>query len=103
MMADVPKSTVVLTNPTHFAVALRYDAVEAPVPVVVAKGIDRMALRIREAAAAHGVPVVENPPLARLLHASVEIGQPIRPTHFKAVAEVVGYVLRLRRPSGAGR
>ncbi|MFO1068049.1 MAG: EscU/YscU/HrcU family type III secretion system export apparatus switch protein [Geminicoccaceae bacterium] len=103
MMADVPKSTVVLTNPTHFAVALRYDAVEAPVPVVVAKGVDRVARKIRETAARHGVPVVENPPLARLLHAAVEIGQPIRPAHFKAVAEVVGYVMRLRRPGAAGR
>jgi flagellar biosynthetic protein FlhB len=90
---------VVITNPTHFAVALRYDPAEAPAPIVVAKGADRIALRIREAATAHGVPLVENPPLARLLHAAVEIGQPIPPAQYRAVAEIIGYVLRLGRPA----
>lgn len=97
MMAEVPKATVVITNPTHFAVALRYDPAEAPAPVVVAKGADRIALKIREAAKAHGVPLVENPPLARLLHAAVDIGQPIPPAQYQAVAEIIGYVLRLGR------
>jgi flagellar biosynthetic protein FlhB len=98
MMADVPKATVVITNPTHFAVALRYDPAEAPAPVVVAKGADRVAAKIREIAAANSVPLIENPPLARLLHASVEIGQPIPPAHYRAVAEIIGYILRLRQP-----
>ena len=100
MMADVPKATVVITNPTHFAVALRYEPGESPAPVVVAKGADRVAARIREIAGANKVPLVENPPLARLLHASVEIGQPIPPAQYRAVAEIIGYILRLRRPGG---
>ena len=99
MMADVPKATVVITNPTHFAVALRYEPSEAPAPVVVAKGADRVAARIREIASANKVPLVENPPLARLLHASVEIGQPIPPAQYRAVAEIIGYILRLKQPS----
>jgi flagellar biosynthetic protein FlhB len=99
MMAEVPKATVIITNPTHFAVALRYDPAEAPAPVVVAKGADRIALKIREVATGHGVPLVENPPLARLLHAAVEIGQPIPPAQYRAVAEIIGYVLRLRQPT----
>ena len=100
MMADVPKATVVITNPTHFAVALRYEPSEAPAPIVVAKGADRVAARIRELARANDVPLVENPPLARLLHASVEIGQPIPPAQYRAVAEIIGYILRLKRPAG---
>jgi flagellar biosynthetic protein FlhB len=100
MMAEVPKATVVITNPTHFAVALRYDPAEAPVPVLVAKGTDRVAARIRDTARAHGVPLVENPPLARVLHVSVELGRPIAQAHYQAVAEVIGYVLRLRRQGG---
>lgn len=99
MMADVPKATVVITNPTHFAVALRYDPAQAPAPIVVAKGADRVAAKIREIATANSVPLVENPPLARLLHASVEIGQPIPPAQYRAVAEIIGYILRLRQPS----
>ena len=98
MMADVPKATVVVTNPIHFAVALRYDPSEAPAPVVVAKGADRIAAKIREIATANNVSLVENPPLARLLHASVEVGQPIPPAHYRAVAEIIGYILRLRQP-----
>lgn len=103
MMAEVPKATVVITNPTHFAVALRYDPTEAPVPVLVAKGADRVAARIRAVAEEHDVPLVENPPLARLLHASVELGRPIPPAHYQAVAEVIGYVLRLTQQARAGR
>ena len=105
MMAEVPKATVVVANPTHVAVALGYDAAAMAPPRVVAKGADSLARRIREVAEEHGVPVVENPPLARALHAAVELGQEIPPAHYRAVAEVIGYVLRLRgqgaaRPAG---
>jgi flagellar biosynthesis protein FlhB len=86
----------VITNPTHYAVALQYErGMEAP--ICVAKGVDALALKIREVAAAHSVPVVENPPLARALHATVEIDDAIPPEHYKAVAEVIGYVMKLRR------
>ena len=98
MMAEVPKATVVVTNPTHVAVALRYDAVARTAPTVVAKGADLVARRIRETAAAHAVPIVEIPPLARALHAAVEIGQTIPEAHYQAVAQVIGHILRLRRP-----
>ncbi len=96
MMAAVPEATVVVTNPTHFAVALKYEK-GMQAPVCVAKGVDSLALRIRAVAGEHGVPVVENPPLARALHASVDIDEEIPVEHYKAVAEVIGYVLRLRR------
>ena len=96
MMAAVPTATVVVTNPTHFAVALRYEAGMAA-PVCVAKGVDSLALRIRAVAAEHDVPVLENPPLARALHATVEIDDEIPAEHYRAVAEVIGFVLRLRR------
>ena len=95
MMSDVPKATVVITNPTHYAVALRYVAGETAAPEVLAKGVDAVALRIREVAALHQVPVVENPPLARALHAGCEIGAAVPPAHYQAVAEIIGYVLRL--------
>ncbi len=96
MMAAVPKATVVIANPTHYAVALRYEAGQAA-PICVAKGVDELALRIREVAAAHRVPVVENPPLARALHAAVQIDDEIPVEHYRAVAEVIGFVLRLKR------
>ncbi len=96
MMAAVPKATVVITNPTHYSVALQYErGMEAP--VCVAKGVDATALKIREIAAQHSIPLVENVALARALHATVEIDQPIPVEHYKAVAEVIGYVMRLRR------
>jgi flagellar biosynthesis protein FlhB len=94
MMAAVPKATVVITNPTHFAVALQYER-GMHAPICVAKGIDSLALKMREVATAHGVAIVENPPLARTLHAAVEIDQEIPAEHYKAVAEVIGYVMRL--------
>jgi len=94
MMAAVPTATVVITNPTHFAVALKYDRGMAA-PVCVAKGQDVIALKMRETAAKHSVPVVENPPLARALYATVEIDQEINPEHYKAVAEVIGHIMRL--------
>lgn len=99
MMAEVPKATVVVTNPTHYAVALRYDAATMAAPKVVAKGVDSLALAIRDLARRHGVPVVENPPLARALHGALEPGDTIRPEHYKAVAEIIAYVHRLGRPA----
>ncbi len=96
MMAAVPTATVVVTNPTHYAVALRYETGMAA-PVCVAKGVDSLALRIRTVAAEHGVSVIENPPLARALHATVEVDQEIPAEHYRAVAEVIGFVMRLRR------
>ncbi|HEY8567112.1 MAG TPA: flagellar biosynthesis protein FlhB [Beijerinckiaceae bacterium] len=96
MMAAVPTATVIVTNPTHYAVALRYES-GMPAPVCVAKGVDALALRIRTVAGEHDVPIVENPPLARALHATVEVDAEIPVEHYKAVAEVIGYVLRLRR------
>jgi len=96
MIAAVPKAAVVITNPTHYAVALEYER-GMDAPVCVAKGVDAMAQKIREVAGKHSVPIVENPPLARALHATVEVDQQIPPEHYKAVAEVIGYVMRLRR------
>jgi len=95
MMAAVPKASVIVTNPTHYAIALQYDR-GMNAPVCLAKGIDTIALKIREVAAEHNIPVVENPPLARALHATVEIDQEVPPEHYRAVAEVIGYVMRLR-------
>jgi flagellar biosynthetic protein FlhB len=97
MMAAVPQADVVITNPTHYAVALRYDAETMAAPVLVAKGTDALAQRIRTVAEAHAIPVVENPPLARALHAGVELGEEVPPRHYRAVAEIIGYVMRLRR------
>ena len=100
MMAAVPRATVVITNPTHYAVALQYEQGKTEAPLCVAKGIDALALRIRAVAEEHKVPVVENPPLARALYATVEIDETIPPEHYKAVAQVIGYVLKLtgKRP-----
>lgn len=95
MMADVPNASVVITNPTHYAVALQYDK-GMGAPVCVAKGIDAIALKIREIATEHDIPIVENPPLARSLHATVEIDQEIPPEHYKAVAQVIGYVMKIK-------
>jgi flagellar biosynthetic protein FlhB len=96
MMAEVPTASVVITNPTHYAVALRYEH-GMNAPLCVAKGVDAIARKIREVALEHAVPVVENPPLARALHATAEVDREIPPEHYKAVAEVIGYVMRLRR------
>ena len=98
MMQAVPESTVVVTNPTHFAVALKYDHDEMDAPEVVAKGADLIAKRIREVAQENDVPLVENPALARALYAGVESGAPVPTEHYRAVAEVIGYVMRLKRP-----
>lgn len=97
MMAAVPDATVVITNPTHFAVALRFEAGSMAAPRVVAKGVDGLALKIREVARASRVPVVENPPLARALHRSVELADEIPPAHYQAVAEIIGRIMQLSR------
>ena len=99
MMAEVPKASVVVTNPTHFAVALQYEK-GMNAPVCLAKGADNIALKIREVAKEHDIPVVENPPLARALYATVEIEEEVPPEHYKAVAEVIGYVMRLKGALG---
>ncbi len=96
IMAAVPKASVVITNPTHFAVALRYER-GMNAPVCVAKGVDLIARKIREVAEQHDIPVVENPTLARALHGTVEIDQEIPQEHYRAVAEIIGYIMRLRR------
>lgn len=95
MMTKVPDATVVVTNPTHYAIALYYVQGETPAPVCVAKGVDHVALRIRELAEEHSVPIVEDPPLARALHATADLDEEIPTEHFQAVAKVVGYVLSL--------
>jgi len=102
MMAAVPDASVVITNPTHFAVALKYER-GMSAPICVAKGADLIARKIREVATDHNIPIVENPPLARALHATVEIDQEIAPEHYQAVAEVIGYVMKLNRAVGARR
>ncbi len=95
LQMDVPKADVIVTNPTHYAVALRYDKDTMDAPRVIAKGGDYMAMRIRQIATTAGVPIVERPPLARALYHNVEVGQQIHPEHFEAVAEVLAYVYRL--------
>lgn len=97
MMAAVPEADVVVTNPTHYAVALKYQHGEMEVPKVVAKGIDSLALKIREVAEENGVPVLENPPLARTLFAAVEVDEEIHGDHYQAVAQVIGFVMRLKK------
>jgi len=94
MMAAVPEASVVIANPTHYAVALKYDHGQSGAPTCVAKGVDALALRIRETAEANNVPVVENPPLARALYGAVDIDDEIPLEHYKAVAEIIGFVMR---------
>lgn len=96
MMAAVPKASVVITNPTHYSVALAYDR-GMTAPVCVAKGVDNIAFKIREVAKAHDIPIVENVPLARSLYATVDIDEEIPVEHYHAVAEVIGFVMRLKR------
>lgn len=96
MMARVPEATVVVTNPTHYAVALLYEQRKTNAPLCVAKGVDALAARIRKVAEEHNVPIVEDAPLARALYGSVELEEEIPPEHYKAVAGVIGYVFRLK-------
>lgn len=102
MMAEVPQADVVITNPTHLAIAIRYRSEEMSAPQVVAKGAGYVAQRIREIARSHGVPIMENKPLAQLLYRQVDIGQTIPEALYRAVAEVLAYVFRLRRERGLG-
>lgn len=95
IQAEVPRADVVVTNPSEYAVALRYDEQTMAAPRLVAKGQDYLALRIRQVAQQHGVPIVQRPPLARALYAAVEVGQEIPPAFYRAVAEVLAYVYRL--------
>ncbi|MGE3623500.1 MAG: flagellar biosynthesis protein FlhB [Bdellovibrionales bacterium] len=97
MMAQVPKADVVLTNPTHYAVALQYDGAKMAAPVVLAKGIDRVAERIREVALENKIPLVSNPPLTRALYDTVDIDEAIPTQHYRAVAEIISYVYRLKK------
>ncbi|WP_426441842.1 flagellar biosynthesis protein FlhB [Bradyrhizobium genosp. P] len=97
MMAQVPKASVIITNPTHFSVALAYDRGSMSAPVCVAKGVDNLAFKIREIAKEHDIPMVENVPLARALYATVEVDQEIPVEHYHAVAEIIGYVMKLKR------
>lgn len=97
MMQAVPQATVVVMNPTHYAVALKYEQGETAAPTCVAKGLDSLALKIRAIAEEAGVPVIEDPPLARALYAAVDIDEMIPPAHFEAVAKIIGFIL------GAGK
>ncbi len=97
MLQEVPTADVVVTNPTHYAVALKYDQENMAAPLVVAKGPDKLALKIREIAKEHGVPIVERPSLARALYAAAEIGEPVPSNLFVAVAELLAMIFRLRR------
>ncbi len=96
MMASVPDADVIITNPTHYAIALKYKIQEMHAPILVAKGVDEVAARIRNCGEENDVPIVENPPLARALFASVEIDEEVPAEHYVAVAEVIGYVMRMR-------
>jgi flagellar biosynthetic protein FlhB len=97
MMQAVPTADVVITNPTHYAIALKYESSAMTAPKLVAKGTELVAKRIRDLALENNVPLVENPPLARALYAKVEIDQEIPPAFYKPVAEVIGYVMKLRK------
>ncbi|NLM37731.1 MAG: flagellar biosynthesis protein FlhB, partial [Firmicutes bacterium] len=96
MMQEVPKADVVITNPTHLAIALKYEAEKMAAPQVLAKGEGYIAAKIKEIATAHGIPLVENKPLARTLYQTVEIGEQIPPNLYQAVAEVLAFVYKLR-------
>lgn len=102
MMQEIPKADVVITNPTHYAVAIRYEAEKASAPYVIAKGQDYIALRIKQLAAENKVQIVENKPLARTLYSTVDIGQPIPPELYQAVAEILAFVYNLKNSGRAG-
>lgn len=101
MMQAVPSATVVIMNPTHYAVALRYEQGEDAAPICVAKGLDSLALKIRAIAEEAGVPVIEDPPLARALYAAVEIDDMIPAAHYEAVAKIIGFILGVGRRASA--
>jgi flagellar biosynthetic protein FlhB len=95
-MQDVPKADVIITNPTHFAIALKYDASKMEAPTIIAKGMDHIALKIREVAREHDIVMMENKPLARALYERAEIGDAIPPDLFQAVAEILAHVYKLK-------
>jgi len=95
MMSAVPSASVIITNPTHYSVALSYDR-GMSAPICIAKGADNIALKIREIARKHDIPIVENVPLARALYATVDIDEEIPVEHYHAVAEIIGYVMGLK-------
>ncbi len=97
MLADVPEADVIIVNPTHYAVALKWTRQQGAAPICVAKGVDEIATRIRETAAEAGVPIHRDPPTARALHATVELGQEIQPDHYKAVAAAIRFAERMRK------
>lgn len=96
MMANVPKADVIITNPTHYAVALQYDSASMQAPKLIAKGTDDVAGRIREMATKHKIPIVRNPPLARVLYDTTDLDEDIPIEHYQAVAKVIGYVYKLK-------
>ena len=103
MIQNVPKATLIVMNPTHYAVALRYVQGETAAPICVAKGLDTLALKIRAVAEINSIPVVEDPPLARALYAAVDVDATIPRQHYEAVAKIIGFILSARRPRAAGR
>ena len=103
MLADVATADVVVVNPTHYAVARKWHREKRQAPICVAKGVDEIAARIRARAAEHGVPIHSDPPTARALHASVEIGQQIAPEHYRAVAAAIRFAQAMRRRARRGR
>ena len=102
MIADVPKADVVIVNPTHYAVALRWDRTSGSAPTCIAKGVDEVALRIRAKAIDAGVPIRSDPPTARALHASVDLGAQVRPEHYRAVAVAIRFADRVRQKARGG-
>ncbi|MBN8542912.1 MAG: flagellar biosynthesis protein FlhB [Alphaproteobacteria bacterium] len=96
MMANVPKADVIITNPTHYAIALEYDPATMKAPKLTAKGVDLVAKRIREAAEKHKVPIIRNPPLARILYDTTDIDEEVPYEHYQAVAKIIGYVYKLK-------
>ena len=95
-MQSLPQADVVITNPTHYAVAIRYDAAVADAPIVLAKGEDYLARRIKELAKEYDIEIVENKPLARMLYANVDVGQAVPPELYQAVAEVLAFVYHIK-------
>ena len=103
MLADVPKADVIIVNPTHYAVALKWNRASRQAPICLAKGTDEIAARIREKAAEAGIPIHSDPPTARALHASIEVGQEIRPEHYRAVAASIRFAEAMRKRARKAR
>lgn len=96
MMQNVPNADVVITNPTHYSIALKYEPEKNDAPIVIAKGVDEVAMRIRETAREHRIAILPNPPLARILFETVDLDEAVPPEHYKAVAEIISYVFKLK-------